>query len=615
MFQAGGVDYLATDAIDGANMDLDHVAFARLGKFDGRRPRRLSPAEIGQIAGRAGRHMSNGTFGTTADEGQLDPEIVSAVEEHRFDPLTRIAWRNPHLQFQSVGALLKSLDERPSSSVLVQTRDADDHLAVQALSRNAEVVASPYTPGRCSAALGRCARSPDFRKVMSDSHARFLAHCFLHLAGPGERLPSTWVAPKCATGSYRRRHRHADGADRTYPHLDLHHPSRRLARRRRGLARSGRAPSRTNCPTPCTNASPSALSIAARRSWCSKLAGDGGAHCWPQSTRPARSGSKAAMSAVSPGFGDPRYQRRCLGAHLDRRRQPRLRGEVASRAQCISRPMGRPALVYRAAFHGGARRSRLGTGDTVVTPRVEVQAGDFLEGEGARASARLQAFCATRSGAGWRRCLAARMPLDAAAAALSFSSSMRSDACRRTRLRRKCTGSMRRSRRALGRLGIRFDRKHLCRAVSANRGGAVPCAFMGVAARAAGPRDPHRPPRQGHRDRPRPSGLVLCRHRPAGDRRPGVASDRLEQFAAVLRNSTRSGELADENRLAAIAGIAVDDLHQVLRGLGYRSVGGHGDEVFLAKPRRRRGQSEPRTASRPGGEHHPFARLKELKLA
>src|SRR6267142_2446395 len=138
MFQAGEVDYLvATDAIGmGLNMDLDHVAFARLGKFDGRGPRRLSPAEIGQIAGRAGRHMSNGTFGTTADEGQLDPEIVSAVEEHRFDPLTRIAWRNPHLQFQSVGALLKSLDERPSSSVLVQTRDADDHRSLQVLARN-----------------------------------------------------------------------------------------------------------------------------------------------------------------------------------------------------------------------------------------------------------------------------------------------------------------------------------------------------------------------------------------------------------------------------------------------------------------------------------------------
>ena len=116
MFQAGEVDYLvATDAIGmGLNMDLDHVAFARIGKFDGRGPRRLTAAEIAQIAGRAGRHMSNGTFGTTAEQGPLDPEIVEAVETHRFDPLTRLHWRNTRLRFESVAALLQSLDERPS---------------------------------------------------------------------------------------------------------------------------------------------------------------------------------------------------------------------------------------------------------------------------------------------------------------------------------------------------------------------------------------------------------------------------------------------------------------------------------------------------------------------
>src|SRR5205809_7226555 len=101
--QAGEVDYLAaTDAIGmGLNMDLDHVAFARLGKFDGRGPRQLSAAEIAQIAGRAGRHMSNGTFGTTADQGPLDPELVAAVEAHQIGPLNRLAWRHSRLQFPS----------------------------------------------------------------------------------------------------------------------------------------------------------------------------------------------------------------------------------------------------------------------------------------------------------------------------------------------------------------------------------------------------------------------------------------------------------------------------------------------------------------------------------
>src|SRR3954453_767755 len=101
MFQAGEVDYLvATDAIGmGLKMDVDHVAFARIAKFDGRGPPPLTAAEIAQIAGRAGRHMSAGTFGTTAELEELDPEIVEAVEEHRFDALTHLSWRSTRLRF------------------------------------------------------------------------------------------------------------------------------------------------------------------------------------------------------------------------------------------------------------------------------------------------------------------------------------------------------------------------------------------------------------------------------------------------------------------------------------------------------------------------------------
>src|SRR6266513_194638 len=199
MFQAGEVDYLvATDAIGmGLNMDLDHVAFARLGKFDGRGPRRLSAAEIGQIAGRAGRHMADGSFGTTADEGQLDPAIVAAVEEHRFEPLTHVSWRNTRLRFDTVGALLRALDERPPSPGLVQVRDADDHRALQLLSRNTDVMALASNPGAVRLLWEVC-QIPDFRKVMSDSHARFLAQCFLHVAGPHERLPAQWVGGQMA---------------------------------------------------------------------------------------------------------------------------------------------------------------------------------------------------------------------------------------------------------------------------------------------------------------------------------------------------------------------------------------------------------------------------------
>ena len=195
MFQTGEVDYLvATDAIGmGLNMDLDHVAFARTAKFDGRGPRRLTAAEIAQIAGRAGRHMSDGTFGTTAEQGPLDPEIVEAVETHRFDPLTRLNWRNTRLHFETTDALLKSLDERPSLPGLVQAREADDHRALQVLARNREVSELASHRGAVRLLWEVC-QIPDFRKVMTDSHTRLLAHIFSHLAGPAERLPTGWIA-------------------------------------------------------------------------------------------------------------------------------------------------------------------------------------------------------------------------------------------------------------------------------------------------------------------------------------------------------------------------------------------------------------------------------------
>src|SRR4029077_3569011 len=141
LFQSGEVDYLvATDAIGmGLNMDLDHVAFAKLVKFDGREPRRLTAPEIAQIAGRAGRHMSDGTFGVSADEDGIDPEVVEAVENHRFDPLTRLYWRNSRLEFRSLGGLLRSLDERPTLRGLVSAREADDHRALRALARMSEI--------------------------------------------------------------------------------------------------------------------------------------------------------------------------------------------------------------------------------------------------------------------------------------------------------------------------------------------------------------------------------------------------------------------------------------------------------------------------------------------
>ena len=195
MYQAGEVDYLvATDAIGmGLNMDVDHVAFAELAKFDGRRPRRLTPPELAQIAGRAGRHMNHGSFGTTAEAGEIPPEIVEAVENHRFQPLANLYWRNRDLSFRSVEALLRDLDARPPDRALIRMREADDHLALAALARDPDILRMAQGPAAVRLLWEVC-QIPDFRKILTEAHTRLLGHVFRFLMQPAAVLPESWVA-------------------------------------------------------------------------------------------------------------------------------------------------------------------------------------------------------------------------------------------------------------------------------------------------------------------------------------------------------------------------------------------------------------------------------------
>ncbi len=202
LYQSGEVDYLvATDAIGmGLNMDVRHVAFANLRKFDGRVPRFLTKAEIGQIAGRAGRHMTDGTFGTTTEAGMMDQEVVEAVEQHRFDPLPSLMWRNADLDFRSVDRLLRSLEMRTLQPGLIRQQEAEDHQALQHLARDPEILALAQGRSRVSLLWEVC-QIPDFRKLMTDAHVRLLGQMYRYLAvgglAPG-RLPVDWVAGQLA---------------------------------------------------------------------------------------------------------------------------------------------------------------------------------------------------------------------------------------------------------------------------------------------------------------------------------------------------------------------------------------------------------------------------------
>jgi ATP-dependent RNA helicase SUPV3L1/SUV3 len=195
LYQAGEVDYLvATDAIGmGLNLDIDHVVFTSLTKFDGTSPRRLRPAEVAQIAGRAGRHVKDGRFGPTDELGPFDEELVRAVESHRFDPLHSIYWRSADLSFASPAALLGSLERQPPDPVLVRMRRADDHRAFAALAADAEISGLARHPETVRV-LWDVSQVPDFRAVLTDAHTRLLAEIFRFLLGPSRRLDEDWVA-------------------------------------------------------------------------------------------------------------------------------------------------------------------------------------------------------------------------------------------------------------------------------------------------------------------------------------------------------------------------------------------------------------------------------------
>ena len=194
LYQDHEVDYLvATDAIGmGLNMDVNHVAFAGLSKFDGARPRRLSAAEVAQIAGRAGRGMRDGSFGTTASCPELPEDVALAVESHRFDPLEQLHWRSSALDFSDAQALLVSLLAPPSHPGLIAGREASDLLTLDQLCHEAEI--RELARGRTATRLlWEACQIPDFRKLGDDSHTRLCARVFGHVARDGN-LPSEWIA-------------------------------------------------------------------------------------------------------------------------------------------------------------------------------------------------------------------------------------------------------------------------------------------------------------------------------------------------------------------------------------------------------------------------------------
>jgi ATP-dependent RNA helicase SUPV3L1/SUV3 len=200
MFQRGEVDYLvATDAIGmGLNMDVTHVAFAGLEKFDGRRDRRLTVAEMAQIAGRAGRHQKDGSFGTLGlgpeDSTAFSDAEIAAIEEHRFRPLDFVYWRNSDLDFSGVQGLIRSLETKSDDPLLRSAPEAIDLAVLKLIAEDPAIAARREAQAR---RLWAVCGLPDFRKVGPMHHARMVRRLFSYI-GEGGHVPHEWFAAEVA---------------------------------------------------------------------------------------------------------------------------------------------------------------------------------------------------------------------------------------------------------------------------------------------------------------------------------------------------------------------------------------------------------------------------------
>jgi ATP-dependent RNA helicase SUPV3L1/SUV3 len=199
LYQSGDVDFLvATDAIGmGLNLDVDHVAFAGVRKFDGQQHRELTPAELAQIAGRAGRHMNDGTFGVTGTVPPFASEVIDRLETHTFDNVKSLQWRSRDLDFGSLDRLRDSLRRVPDEPRLARARMADDTIALENVSAVPELAAIATNP-EAVARLWDVCQVPDYRKISAQDHAELVGTLFRFLMGPTGRIPVDWFANQVA---------------------------------------------------------------------------------------------------------------------------------------------------------------------------------------------------------------------------------------------------------------------------------------------------------------------------------------------------------------------------------------------------------------------------------
>ncbi|WP_374571355.1 helicase-related protein [Phenylobacterium sp.] len=614
LYQSGEVDFLvATDAIGmGLNMDVDHVAFAGLRKFDGRRTRWLHPQEIGQIAGRAGRFRRDGTFGVTGEAVEMDPDLVEAVEHHRFEPVGAAEWRNAKLDFSSLPNLMGSLARPPERPGLKLSAESLDEITLR------QLAADPDVAHRCRdrQALMRLwdvCQTPDFRKTSNEEHLRLAREFFGWLTSRDRKIPEDWMA-----GQFK----HLDRADGEIDTL-----SSRLASVR------------------------TLAYVANRPDWLADAAG------WQGRTRALEDRlsdtlherlmarfvdrrTSALMRAlrvredVLAGVGpdgavtvEGHYVGRLTGVAFEAAQGGSLLEEKALRAAAnaavapeIARRLGALAGEPDEAFAltpdgvvlwRGEAAGAL-AGGTPFSPRVRLY-GELGPGHAReRAARRLEAFVAAEAG----RRLAPLRRLEAAVAEGRIKGLARGIAYRlietggvldRAAVREETRALSQVERRALKGLGVRLG------AFSLYLPGLMKPAAMRFAQAFAGGawRPPTDRPSRLPDPAPAPAALSAFGLRAAG--RLAVPVEALERLDELLRGAPKQGQavlFSDQAREEL--GWSADETHAILRAVGFLPAG----KAAPGEPQawRRRGEPrKPQAAKAPAAS--PFAALAALKAA
>ena len=194
LYQSGDVDFLvATDAIGmGINMDIDNIYFSNLKKFDGRKLRKLNLSEIGQIAGRAGRYLNDGNFGITGECKEINAEEVNLIENHKFEEIQFLFWRNSDLDFNSPEALIKSLEKKPKNSWLRKIYECEDERALKFFLRDKNLENIKLEKEKLNL-LWECCQIPDFVKKTYGNHYEVIENVFKYLNGIKGRIPDDFM--------------------------------------------------------------------------------------------------------------------------------------------------------------------------------------------------------------------------------------------------------------------------------------------------------------------------------------------------------------------------------------------------------------------------------------